>query len=109
MSSGLLPGLGPESSGLMFLTRTVPASVPSDFHSSRPRVPSLAEKNTMSPRAAISRGALDGACGAGHPTAAAPDGLATSVAARAPGAARAVPAPARVTAAAVAALAARAP
>ena len=34
---------------LMSLTRTVPASVPSDFHSSDPRVPSSAAKNNVPP------------------------------------------------------------
>ena len=37
------------SPGLMSLTRTVPASVPSDFHSSRPWVPSSAVKNNVPP------------------------------------------------------------
>ena len=33
----------------MFLTSTVPARLPSDFHSSTPWVPSSAEKNTRPP------------------------------------------------------------
>ncbi len=37
--------------GLMSLTCTVPASVPSDFHSSEPETPSSAEKKTVSPSA----------------------------------------------------------
>ena len=37
------------SLGLMFLTRTVPALLPSDFHSSSPWVPSSAAKNNRPP------------------------------------------------------------
>ena len=37
----------PPAPGLMSLTMTVPASVPSLFHSSRPWVPSLAVKNSV--------------------------------------------------------------
>ena len=37
--------------GLMSLTRTVPASVPSLFHSSLPLTPSSAEKNSVPPTA----------------------------------------------------------
>ena len=38
-----------QAARLMSLTRTVPAAVPSDFHSSVPLVPSLAEKNSVPP------------------------------------------------------------
>ena len=44
--------------GVMFLTRTVPALVRSDFHSSRPWVPSLAVKNNL-PRIAVSEAGLE--------------------------------------------------
>ena len=37
--------------GRMSFTSTVPASVPSVFHSSRPTVPSLAQKKTWRPSA----------------------------------------------------------
>ena len=46
---GLLPD--PPASGLMSLTITVPAAVPSLFHSSRPFVPSSALKKSMPPTA----------------------------------------------------------
>ena len=42
-----LVGVGAAAAGAMSLTRTVPAAVPSLFHSSSPVVPSLAEKNSV--------------------------------------------------------------
>ena len=48
----------PRGVRLMFLTRTVPALVPSDFHSSRPWVPSLAAKNNRPPMAVREEGWL---------------------------------------------------
>src|SRR4051794_16572359 len=47
----------------MSLSREVPAAVPSDFHSSRPRTPSSAVKNTVPPTDTMSDGPLEGACG----------------------------------------------
>jgi hypothetical protein len=50
----------------MSLTRTVPALVPSDFHSSRPWVPSSAVKNNVPRTSAKSEGLLERAGGTGH-------------------------------------------
>src|SRR3954453_14595480 len=44
-------GLEAPAPALMSLTRTVPAAVPSLFHSSAPLEPSSAEKKTVSPTA----------------------------------------------------------
>ena len=52
----MLPGSRPES-GLIFLTRTVPALLPSDFHA-RPWTPSSAVKNSVSPTTVRSSGRL---------------------------------------------------
>src|SRR3954453_23949296 len=89
----------------MFLTSTVPAAVPSDFHSSLPCMPSRAAKNTESPRAVRLSGVLEGPS-VGHCATEAPELRGAPDAVGSLGAAKAVPAPARVTAAAVAAVAA---
>src|SRR5262245_60953825 len=50
----------------MSLTRTVPASVPFDFHSSRPWTPSLAVKKTSPPTSVRESGLLGRVCGSLH-------------------------------------------
>ena len=52
--------------GLMSLTRTVPALVPSDFHSSRPWMPSSAVKNSVPPTSTNSEGTLESVTWSGH-------------------------------------------
>src|SRR6478609_1213175 len=54
------------SCGLMFLTRTVPALVPSDFQSSRPWEPSVALKNSVPPTLVSQQGSLRRVCESLH-------------------------------------------